>query len=165
MDIIKYLERVTVIFNPDGTVRGSEAHEHTGYLEERVVADAPGGTQQVFVVVKPEVRTVEAGDLAGALDHGCAAVEDAAAKANVILDLQQTIEQIGAELVAAEQTAAARAETIESQAALITQRDGELAEAAKRETELRQEIQRLAGENSALTAEPQAARTAAVAAA
>lgn len=163
--IFKYLERVTVIFNPDGTVRGSEAHEHTGYFEERDVPDAPGAKQQVFVVVKPDVRAVAAGDLAGALDDGCPAIEDAAAKANIILHLQGLIEDVGADLVSAEKIAEARAETIASQAELIAKRDAELTEAAKREAELGRTVQRLTTEMSAAAAELQAARAAAAAAA
>lgn len=164
MDIIKYLERVTVIFNPDGTVRGSEAHEHTGYLEERDVADAPGGKQLVFVVVKPEVREVAAGDLAAALDQGSPAIEDAAVKAGIILHLQQLIEETGAELVSAEKLAEARGETIAEQAATITDQAAALAAAKKVEQELRDSVQRLTRENGALTAELQAARDAAAAA-
>lgn len=164
MDIIKYLERVTVIFNPDGTVRGSEAHEHTGYLEERDVFDAPGAKQLVFVVIKPEVREVAAGDLSAALNEGSPAIEDAAVKAGIILHLQQLIEATGAELVSAEQLAEARGATIAEQTATITDQAAALAAAAKRETELREAVQRLTRENAALAAELQAARDAAAAA-
>lgn len=153
MEMINYLERVTIIFNPDGTVRGSEAHEHTGYLEERDVPDAPGAKQQVFVVVKPEVRAIEPGDLAAALDDGCPAIEDAASKAEIVLHLQTMLEDTGEKLVAAEQLAEARAETIAEQAAVIAQQSAELAAAAKREGEQREALQRATREAGTLSAE------------
>ncbi len=161
MDIIKYLERVTVIFNPDGTVRGSEAHEHTGYLEERDVPDAPGAKQLVFVVVKPEVRAIEPGDLAGALDGGCPAVEDAASKAEQIAALSADLEKAEASIAKLSEIATARAATIEEQAGVIGERDAALSEAAKREGELREAVQRLSRENGALAAELAALREAA----
>lgn len=162
MDMITYLERVTVIFNPDGTVRGSEAHEHTGYLEERDVPDAPGGKQLVFVVVKPEVRPVAAGDLAGALDGGCPAIEDAAAKADVIASLHRELESTGAKLVSAEKLAEARAVTIADQLQTIAARDAALIASAGREQELRDAVQRLARESAALAADLEAARAVAI---
>lgn len=160
MEIIKYLERVTIIRNTDGTVRGSEAHEHTGYFEERAVPDAPGGKQMVFVVVKPEVRPVAAGDLAEALGAGATAIEDAAAKAETILHLQQQLETTGAQLVSAEKLVEAHAATIAGQAAVIVERDVALSAGAAREQDLRIALQRAERENAAIMAELVAARAA-----
>lgn len=147
MDIITYSERVTTIFNPDGTVRGSEAHEHTGYLEERDVADAPGAKQLVFVVVKSEVRPIEPGDLAAALDGGCPAIEDAAVKAEQIRALSAELETAEASIAKLSEIATAHAATIDEQAGVIAEREASLAEAAKREGELREAVQRLSREN------------------
>lgn len=161
MDMINYLERVTVIFNPDGTVRGSEAHEHTGYLEERDVPDAPGAKQQVFVVVKPEVRPIEPGDLATALDGGCPAIEDAAVKAEQIRALSAELETAEASIAKLSEVVTARAATIEEQAGVIAEREAALAEAAKREGELREAVQRLSRENGQVATELAALRAAA----
>lgn len=160
MEIIKYLERITLIFNPDGTMRGSEAHEHTGYIEERDVADAPDGSgkQMVFVVVKPEVRAVAPGDLTAALNEGFSAVEDAAIKADQIAALLVEADTAAASIERLSAIAEQRATTIEDQAAAIVARDADLAAAAKREADLRDAVQRLTRENGELAAELEAAR-------
>lgn len=153
MELITYIERATVIYYPDGTSRGSEAHVHTGYFEERDVPDAPGGKQQVFVVIKSEVRPIENGDLRNALDAGCSATEDAAVKAVLIAHLQDLLEDTGDKLIAAEQRAETRAQTIAEQTAWIAGQTTELAEAAKREGEMRKAVQQLTRENGAMAAE------------
>lgn len=153
MEIIKYLERVTTIFNPDGTVRGSEAHEHTGYLEERDVPDAPGAKQLVFVVVKPEVRAIAPGDLDGALNGGCPAIEDAAMKAEQIKGLLRDAEERAAQLTASEKLCETHAATIEAQAAVIAERDAALIEGEKRERALQDAVQQAARESAAIAGE------------
>lgn len=67
MDIITFVERATVVYNPDGSIKGSEAHQHTGYFEQRDTAEGP---MTVFVAVKNEVRPVLAGDFEGLLPCG-----------------------------------------------------------------------------------------------
>ncbi|MBI0530076.1 hypothetical protein [Sphingomonas sp. TX0522] len=67
MEIITFVERATVVYHPDGTIKGSEAHQHTGYHEVRETDEGP---LTVFVVVKHEVRPVLAGDFNALLPAG-----------------------------------------------------------------------------------------------
>jgi hypothetical protein len=75
-----YVERATVIYNPDGSQKGSETHVHTGYFEERSVSDASEGRVNVFQVIKSEVRPVQQGDFKGFTDSGISAIEDLSIK-------------------------------------------------------------------------------------
>jgi hypothetical protein len=124
MNIITYTERATIIYNPDGSLKGSEACIHTGYIEERKVADAPDGKMKSFVVVNQDVRPVIAADFAPILDEGTELVADLAAKANALALAQAFIDTIAAErdslasrLSEAEQTIAGQSASLESERA------------------------------------------------
>lgn len=120
VDISTYTERATVIFNPDGSVKGSEAHVLTGYSEERDVPDAPGGKTVVFVVVKQDVRPVGDGDFTAVMNHGTDLVADNVAKASAIETLVQQCAEHEASIAALTNRADAAEATVTEQASILS---------------------------------------------
>jgi hypothetical protein len=143
MEMKTFVERATVVWNPDGTIKGSEAHHHTGYFEDR---DTPEGLVRVFVVVKHEVRPVLDGDFKALLPDGDAFLANAGRELADTRDnrrahlAEMRLAFDGAKATIADQAAsiAAQADALrETRAALQSEKAGREADAAAHKQALR----------------------------
>lgn len=132
MEIISYLERVTIIWNPDGSIRGGESVQHTGYQKDVPVADAPedawspAGITRTFVVTETAVLPVDPASLADVLPKKLAAMlAETVAQAKLIDDLRHRLTTLNAEHEAGLARADAAEASVADQAVIITALDGD----------------------------------------
>jgi hypothetical protein len=152
MKIQAYTERATIIFNPDGSVKGGEAHEHTGYIERRDVPDSPkdasgpAGKVDVFVVVKHDVRPIEAKDFEAFSPSRADALAQAAA-ANARADAaDKALAAARSDHAAADKAAEAHKATVAEQVGALTDVRAELDQTGKDLTLARQDLKTMAAE-------------------
>lgn len=141
MEILTYVERATVVWNPDGTIKGSEAHSHTGWFEDR---DTGEGSVRVFVVAKHEVRPVLAGDFDGLIADGDQFLANAGRElTDKRENRRQHLADARAEIAALTVASAEQAASIEKQAKLLAGMNAELIAARAKQLESEKSVYRL----------------------
>lgn len=146
--IFTFTERATTVFNPDGSLKGSEARELTGYIETVDVPDAPDGKTEAFRIISETVRPVQKSDFGKVLDSGTTRVADLADKTERLKGAAAECKTLAADLDARTAERDAALATVEEQATLLT-----AAQEQAREDAVQLDRLRIAGEEATRVAD------------